>query len=194
MALVKCRECGREVSDHAEVCPHCGIKSPKKKGHGCLLITGLMVAAIGVLLFGLAISGNDSTSATKQTDPHSTKATSLADTPTGSSQDSNSVVFIGNKGRFITTAIGCPNLDDMKAFVNDYSDAMVAKDSVGESNAIATAFQAGCQTFHSGDEGLVIDSKGFLEGFYRIRMDADGTAYWTTRESIAPIPGQSNNP
>jgi hypothetical protein len=28
MALVKCRECGQEVSDQAETCPHCGIKSP----------------------------------------------------------------------------------------------------------------------------------------------------------------------
>ncbi len=28
MALVKCRECSREVSDQAEACPHCGIKNP----------------------------------------------------------------------------------------------------------------------------------------------------------------------
>lgn len=28
MALVKCKECSREVSDQAEACPHCGIKNP----------------------------------------------------------------------------------------------------------------------------------------------------------------------
>jgi len=28
MALKPCRECGREVSDQAEVCPNCGIKGP----------------------------------------------------------------------------------------------------------------------------------------------------------------------
>ena len=24
MALIKCKECGREISDKASVCPHCG--------------------------------------------------------------------------------------------------------------------------------------------------------------------------
>lgn len=28
MPVVKCRECGKEVSDSAKVCPHCGIKNP----------------------------------------------------------------------------------------------------------------------------------------------------------------------
>ena len=28
MALVSCRECGREVSDGAGACPHCGISAP----------------------------------------------------------------------------------------------------------------------------------------------------------------------
>ena len=26
MALVQCRECGKEISDQAEMCPHCGIR------------------------------------------------------------------------------------------------------------------------------------------------------------------------
>ena len=29
MALVKCSECGKEISDKAEACPHCG--SPRAK-------------------------------------------------------------------------------------------------------------------------------------------------------------------
>jgi len=28
MALVECKECGKEVSDKAKVCPHCGIETP----------------------------------------------------------------------------------------------------------------------------------------------------------------------
>ena len=28
MALTKCKECKKEVSDKAEYCPHCGIKKP----------------------------------------------------------------------------------------------------------------------------------------------------------------------
>jgi hypothetical protein len=31
MALVPCRECGKEVSDQAEKCPNCGISTPSKK-------------------------------------------------------------------------------------------------------------------------------------------------------------------
>ena len=26
--LIKCRECGRKVSDASKVCPHCGVPSP----------------------------------------------------------------------------------------------------------------------------------------------------------------------
>ena len=31
MALINCRECGKEVSNKAESCPHCGISLKKKK-------------------------------------------------------------------------------------------------------------------------------------------------------------------
>jgi len=31
MPLIKCRECGKEVSHEADVCPSCGIKFPSKK-------------------------------------------------------------------------------------------------------------------------------------------------------------------
>ena len=29
MALIKCRECGKEISDKAVMCPHCGYKKPE---------------------------------------------------------------------------------------------------------------------------------------------------------------------
>ena len=28
MAMVRCRECGGEVSSEAAICPHCGIRDP----------------------------------------------------------------------------------------------------------------------------------------------------------------------
>jgi hypothetical protein len=28
MALVKCRECGSQISDSAATCPHCGVSAP----------------------------------------------------------------------------------------------------------------------------------------------------------------------
>ena len=30
MALIKCPECGKQISDKAEVCPHCGVEARKE--------------------------------------------------------------------------------------------------------------------------------------------------------------------
>ncbi|MBS1686709.1 MAG: zinc ribbon domain-containing protein [Bacteroidetes bacterium] len=46
MALVPCRECGKEVSDAAEKCPYCGISTPSKKRRQVKLI----ITAIVILL------------------------------------------------------------------------------------------------------------------------------------------------
>ena len=35
MALIKCSECGKEVSSSAKTCPHCGIKINFKKCPEC---------------------------------------------------------------------------------------------------------------------------------------------------------------
>ena len=64
MALIKCKECGTEVSSKAENCPKCGAKVAKKMGCGTL---------IGVVFLGLVIiiaistpgTGNNSSSQTK---------------------------------------------------------------------------------------------------------------------------------
>ena len=39
MSLVRCRECGRDVSTEAVTCPHCGVSDPAgsmgvRNGHG----------------------------------------------------------------------------------------------------------------------------------------------------------------
>lgn len=53
MALIKCPECQKEVSDQAESCPNCGIKMPKKwynKNIGCfsvIVLLGLLFFLIG---------------------------------------------------------------------------------------------------------------------------------------------------
>ncbi|MBS1619704.1 MAG: hypothetical protein JST76_14370 [Bacteroidetes bacterium] len=46
MALVPCRECGKEVSDAAEKCPYCGISTPSKKRRQVKLV----ITAIVILL------------------------------------------------------------------------------------------------------------------------------------------------
>src|SRR5579862_8845234 len=56
MALKPCRECGAQVSDAAETCPHCGVPAPagarpastrtgsKGVGIGCLVVIGIVIA------------------------------------------------------------------------------------------------------------------------------------------------------
>lgn len=60
MALIKCRECGRDISDQATACPHCGAPLAatqagnatrvevvqKRSGCGTLLLIGVAVLAL----------------------------------------------------------------------------------------------------------------------------------------------------
>lgn len=52
MALIKCPECGKEVSKDAKTCPQCGhpIKKEKpKKKHGCLITIISVVVFFGII-------------------------------------------------------------------------------------------------------------------------------------------------
>lgn len=52
MVLVRCKECGAEVSTQAETCPKCGVKKPTKKHSGCfILIVGFLALGIIGLIF-----------------------------------------------------------------------------------------------------------------------------------------------
>jgi len=53
MALMKCKECGNDVSNTAASCPKCGAKVPKKTGIGTLVVAGL----IGWAVFSFISSG-----------------------------------------------------------------------------------------------------------------------------------------
>jgi hypothetical protein len=55
MAIIACKECGRDVSDEAKSCPHCGA-TPKKKGIGC---GTLIVAVILVMIVLRIFNAND---------------------------------------------------------------------------------------------------------------------------------------
>lgn len=43
MALIKCKECGKDISTDAKACPHCGAKPPYKPSLAFILIAGLLV-------------------------------------------------------------------------------------------------------------------------------------------------------
>lgn len=54
MALVSCKECGKEISAKAEVCPNCGAKPAAKTSR-----LTWMVGAMMALLFGIYINANN---------------------------------------------------------------------------------------------------------------------------------------
>jgi predicted nucleic acid-binding Zn ribbon protein len=72
MALVKCKECGNEVSDSAKTCPKCGIEKPVKKRMSMTFKLILILLAAGVLLPVVSVmtgnppSGGGQTQQTKE--------------------------------------------------------------------------------------------------------------------------------
>jgi len=67
MALVACKECGKEISGEAKICPHCGKKA--KKGVSCIMMIGMVLAFIMFLAMAKAcsnIAGGSSASTDRQ--------------------------------------------------------------------------------------------------------------------------------
>lgn len=55
MTLVKCKECGKEISSKAEVCPHCGKKHKQLSSTGfdlfLIIVVLPIIAAVIILLW-----------------------------------------------------------------------------------------------------------------------------------------------
>lgn len=57
MALIKCRECGNEISSRAESCPHCGAKTrfgmneSERKQNSTLSVILTLISVVGTILF-----------------------------------------------------------------------------------------------------------------------------------------------
>lgn len=72
MAIVKCKECGSDVSSKALTCPKCGV-TLRKKWSGCATVTGavligmMLLAVIGLFSqdYPTSTSGTTSTAASK---------------------------------------------------------------------------------------------------------------------------------
>ncbi|MBQ3265218.1 MAG: zinc-ribbon domain-containing protein [Ruminococcus sp.] len=58
MALIKCPECGKEISNEAKACPHCGKPIPREKGklfyksiNFWIVMAAVLLVAIMVIFF-----------------------------------------------------------------------------------------------------------------------------------------------
>lgn len=61
MALIKCKECGKEMSDTIKKCPNCGYKEKKKISKKTLIIIVVLLVAIigGGITTGIIIHNNN---------------------------------------------------------------------------------------------------------------------------------------
>ena len=46
MAIIKCKECGAQISDKAKTCPHCGAKLPRKPSNIPWTMLALFIAIV----------------------------------------------------------------------------------------------------------------------------------------------------
>lgn len=77
MALITCKECGKEVSDKAKTCASCGapvkLSIPKKKAHPVLV----GVVALGIVYFVFGGDKGDASKPRPTTDASTCEATDL---------------------------------------------------------------------------------------------------------------------
>ena len=67
MALIKCKECGKEVSSEAETCPHCGARiASKSMGCGSIVGIVIVVGIIALIFSGGSSNDTGSSSASSQ--------------------------------------------------------------------------------------------------------------------------------
>lgn len=75
MALIKCKECGTEVSSKAEACPKCGARvAAKQMGCGTIIGIFLLIGIIGYAISSISSSGTKSESSSPPPGSASTPA------------------------------------------------------------------------------------------------------------------------
>lgn len=55
MALIKCKECEKEISSNATICPNCGYKNTneKEKASFDVLLLCFLIPVIGIIIFAI---------------------------------------------------------------------------------------------------------------------------------------------
>ena len=129
MALIKCPECGKEISDEATSCPNCGhpmrkmeasappLNQPKKKKHGCLIAV-LVFVVIAFAGWFAAIMG---TANNGQSPENTNGQTSTVKSENTEAETSDTVGF-GSEGK----------LGNLSMIVNDVTET----DSISAANGM----------------------------------------------------------
>lgn len=78
MALMKCKECSKEVSNKASKCPSCGAKTPKKTSP----VTWIALAAVIFVVYVTSTSSDKNSSTASSVSPSSTAVSDKPKAPT----------------------------------------------------------------------------------------------------------------
>lgn len=52
MAIIQCKECGKDISDQAKACPHCGAKPAAPSGCAAVFLTAVVLFIVFSLIPG----------------------------------------------------------------------------------------------------------------------------------------------
>lgn len=178
MSLIKCPECGKEISDSADNCPNCG--HPLKKKAPAKKIVLWTVAGIcgAVALFVLASGVNDFISAKKISDTH--KETGTNSQPLSEEQPAQTATFEKCPDEQIATL---PDTDGLIQAVGSGSTLSQILSNMGVSG-IDEEIEMG--NYHESDNIYNIDikcttsdNKTLLISFMYIGIDGYSNPEWS---------------
>lgn len=172
MALVRCRECGREVSSAAKTCPGCGVKSPAPTNwKGALTLLGIMFLIVG----GMELFPKDKTPP-EEPASNSPPETVVKSGPVMQKPDANGQ-YIVNGDRF-----GCKNREYAKKIL-DYA---FEKDDEAFSNAFSAGILSGeCTIFKAGEPVFETDNDpDFPSSVVRLRRKGKTEEYWVPIDAV----------
>jgi hypothetical protein len=93
MSLIKCKECGEEISSKADKCPKCGNPIKKKSNSGCLF---LFIVIAAILFWGLLLSDSSGYSGK----PNSTSKAPASPPTTAEIRKTITTLYITNTNDF----------------------------------------------------------------------------------------------
>ena len=96
MALIKCKECNKEISDNAKQCPNCGVTI--KKGNKTLLFLAIgatiVIIIIVIIIFILNNTNNSDTNNTNNSDTNNTNNSDTNNTNNSDANNTNTSEYV----------------------------------------------------------------------------------------------------
>jgi hypothetical protein len=130
VALVNCKECGKEVAQLAKACPHCGIADPGVKPQETLIAALVVAALIGAFVWWMwPSSSHDTRQSSKQTQSPSDGLDKALDDPVLKESARKAITSSGHWCGRVESIMydpfeSSPNLRVFRVFCDDGTEAV----------------------------------------------------------------------